>query len=403
MSDVFIARQPVYDRKLDVFGYELLYRCSAVNLAGNLAEDKATANVVLNAFVEMDLERLVGHHRAFINFPESLLLSALPLELPKKTVILEILEGIAATPQILDAIHRLSQRGFLIALDDFVYDLSRQPLVELADIIKFDLLALDPEELKRQVGYVCGQNVKLAADKVETAEHFELSRELGFDYFQGYHFCKPQVIRGRRLPEDRVIVLRLLAKLQDPNVEVDSLEAIVCHDVSLSYKLMRLINSAYYCRRHRIHSVRHAIAYLGNSTIKSWLTLIAMAAVEQTPRELTSIATVRARMCELLAKARRRKPTEAYFTAGLFSMMDALLGIPMLEILEALPLDGDLQDALIHREGPYGQELACTVAYERGDWDDPACRLVPPNVLRGIYMSATCWADRIHEELAQAA
>jgi EAL and modified HD-GYP domain-containing signal transduction protein len=403
MADIFIARQPIYDRELEVFGYELLYRASEVNQAAPEDGDQATTHVILNAFVEMDLERLVGAHSAFINFPASLLTTELPKQLPHGKVALEILEDVEVTPEIVGAVRELSKQGFTIALDDFVYGSSLRPLIEIADIIKFDLLSFSPEELAKQVRLIRDHKVRIVAEKVESVEQFELCKELGFDYFQGYHFCRPHVIKGQRLPEDRLTVLRLLAELQSSDVEASKLEAIVSRDVSLSYKLIRVVNSAHFYRPHRIHSIHHAIVYLGNRAIKAWLSLIAMSGAEPRPHELTTVAMVRARMCELLAEALGYKNREGYFTAGLFSVLDALLGLPMEEVIGSLHLDDDLEDALLRLQGPYGRVLACTVAYERGDWDDPVCRILAAQPLREAYLAAVAWADSARQELERAA
>lgn len=244
-----------------------------------------------------------------------------------------------------------------------------------------------------------GYNVRLLAEKVETHDDLAFCRELGFDYYQGYFFCKPDLVRERRIPGNRLAVLLLLAKLQDPETDFSELEALIAQDVSLSYKVLRLINSAFYARPTKVESIRQALILLGTRLVATWVTLIAMASVEDKPTELMTTAMVRGRMCEMLARAQRVPNKDMYFTAGLFSVLDALLDAPMAEVLERLPLSDELEQALLDGTGPLGATLQAVLAYERAEWDAIDLPGVEPHVLAAAYLDAIAWAHDMRAAL----
>lgn len=400
--NVFIGRQPIYDRELRVIGYELLYRGGEGNRAGEIDGDRATSQVLVNAFLEIGLERLVGDRLAFINLTRAFLTAFPELGLPRERVVLEVLEDIEVDEEVVAAVRGLSRKGYRIALDDFIFHERLRPLVDLADIIKIDVLALSAEALAEHVARLRHPRRRLLAEKVEDQAMFRRCRELGFDYFQGYFFCRPEVVKGRRPPPNRMAVLRLLAELQDPRTTAERLEALVGADAALGYRLVRLVNSPWFGLRTRVDSLRRAIVVLGTRQLRALASVLAMARIEGKPSELMTLALVRARMCELLAARSGRADPQAAFTAGLFSVLDALLDQPMDELLEELPLADEVAAALARREGPVGAILDCVLRYEHAEWERACCPGLRPEAVRDAYLEALDWAREVQRAVGVA-
>lgn len=402
MTDIYIGRQPIYNRDLEVVAYELLYRDSEENRANITDYDAASADMIFNALVEFGLDRLVGPHRAFMNLSRNLLVSGKPLALPPRKVVLEVLETTEVDETVVAAVQELSEQGFSIALDDFFFAESWRPLVERAHMIKVDVLGLSDDQVREQVALLEGYGAKLLAEKVETQERYRFCRDLGFEYFQGHFFCRPNVIKGNRLPANRIPVLRLLAALNNPDTSLDELEALITQDVALSYRLLRYINSAFFSLAHEIESIRHALVLLGGRSVRRWATLISMAAASDKPHELMVTAMVRAKMCELLAKGLGVESTDPYFTVGLFSVLDALMDAPLEETLSALPLSREVADALLSRKGRPGQVLACALAYEDADWGRVNVLDVAPAAIQSAYLDAVTWVNEAESAMSGA-
>lgn len=396
-----VARQAIFDCEQEVVGYELLFRRKVEDEDAQFDDrDSASTQVILDTFLTIGLEQIVGSAPAFLNLTRNFFLSSQKIPFPKERVVLEILEGQSFDPPYVEAIRSYSRAGYRIALDDFVYDPSYEPLLDFADIVKLDVLALTPRELEQQLARLAPYDVVLLAEKVETPEHFEYCRELGFDLYQGYFLCRPNVVSGQRLPANRLATLRLLAKLQDPQVQLSQLERLIREDLSLSYKLLRLINSAFYALPQRIESIRQTLVLLGVQQIRSWVSLLTLSSLEDKPSELTVTAMVRAKMCEKLAEAAGQMNSDVFFTVGLFSTLDAMLDVPMEELLEGLSLAEDLRDALLGRhEGPMGDALNCVLAYERGRFEDVHFRSLPAGDIRDCYLEAIEWAHGASREL----
>ena len=400
LQRALIGRQPVYDGDVRVFAYELLYRGEQSNQATFLDGDSATANVMLNTFLEIGLGQIVGDgHKAFINITRSILLQRLCQALPADRVVLEVLENIEPDPLILEALTELSEQGYTIALDDFVFHESLRPLVALADLIKVDVLALPNETLKEHVRILRQYPVKLLAEKVESHEDFEFCQSLGFDYFQGYFFCKPKIVEGRRVPANRITILNLLSKLQDQKIEVSKLEEVIKNDVSLSFKILRYVNSAYCGLPKQVDSIGQAACMVGIDRLRMWATLMALGSLEDKPYELLEIAVIRAKMCEHLGIALREDSTERFFMTGLFSVLDGFFDCEMSEILDSLPLSPDISTALLARDGILGQVLNCIIAYEKGDWEEIHCSELEPYSIRDAYLEAIQWSSQMLKSL----
>ncbi len=384
---------------MGVFGYELLYRSSINNSAGAFNGDHATSLVVVNAFMEMGLDQVVGAHLAFINLTRSFLIGELPLPFPMDKVIIEALEDITIDAELIEGIRTLARQGFTIALDDCVYSDCLVKLLEYAQIVKLDIQALGVDKLREHVELFRRHPVKLVAEKIETQQEFDLCRELGFDYYQGYFLCLPRVLTSQRLPDNKLSILRLLSRLQDPNTQPSELEKIISQDLSLSYKLLRYINSAFFALPRKIESIQQALVYIGNRAIKTWVTLLVMRGIEDKPSALTNTALARAKMCEQLAIGADAGDPETYFTVGLFSVVDAMLDVSMERILNALPFADEVRNALLLQQGPLGAALSCAIAYERGDWNRVSFAGLAADIVSNAYLDSIAWADEISGSL----
>ncbi len=400
MPNLHIGRQPIYDRQLGVVAYELLYRDDDHNRARAMDGDTASSQVIINTFLEIGLENLVGKHQAFINLTRSFLLDTAFLQFPKEQMVLEVLEDVTLDAEMLAALQRLSKEGYTIALDDFVFHEAARPALEIADIVKIDVLALSVEAVQEHVALLKRYNLKLLAEKVETHEMLGQCKAWGFDYFQGYFLSHPKIVQGRRAPAMRLTALRTLGILQNPSLSFASLEEIVVQDVTLSYKLLRYINSAAAGLPRKVDSIHQALVIVGTNCIRMWATLLVLSNVDDKPTSLMTTALTRAKMSELLAHAMGLKDLQTFFTVGLFSTLDALLDQPLNEILEALPLSDAVKDALLHQQGVHGNVLHTVLSYEKNEQQEQIQRLdLAPDSIRDAYLGAIKWADEISGSL----
>lgn len=394
MHQYHIGRQPIFDADQQVIGYELLYRHRDGAFASVANDDQATSQVIMNSFWEMGLGKVVGAHKAFVNVTRNFLVNGELLPPPSGQLVIEILEDILVDNDITAAVTDLKNRGYIIALDDFTYHPDLTPLIKLADIIKLDVFDLSKEQLHEHVRILRAYPVRLLAEKVETPEMFDLCRSLGFDFFQGYFLCRPRVLSGTRMPANRINAMRMMAKLQRPELDIKGLEQLISQDPSMSYKLLRYINSAAFSPGKRIESIHHAIVYLGEREIRRWAQLIALTGIDDKPEELITTALVRGRMCELMALDTNRGNKSSAFIVGLFSTLDAMMDQPLQSVLEMLPLSPEISEALLSHTGPYADLLDVAIAHERGEWD----RLDPASVDRDrsndLYLQAMEWADQ---------
>ena len=368
--ETFIARQPILTRHQEVYGYELLFRSGPQNLYTASDGDQATSRVVMDSQALFDIQTMTSGKRAFINFTQDLLLGGYATLLPKELVVVEILETVEPTEDILSACKGLKEAGYLLALDDFVYEDRFEPLLDLADIIKVDLIISDERQRERIVARARQSGIKLLAEKVESQAEFEAALEAGYDYFQGFFFSHPAIISGQDINPAKHAYFQILKEINQPELNFDHLAQIVTRDVGLTYKLLRYINSAYFGFRTEIRSINQVLALLGEANIKKWLSLVTMASLgEEKPHELLTVAMVRAFFCELLhPKIKSQTGPTDRFLLGLFSTIDAFLDRPMTELMGELPIAAEVKDALIGQPGQLHSLLDTAVAYERGDW-----------------------------------
>ena len=396
-----MARQPLFDKRLDVVGYEILFRgADGPSLPNIDDENQATSSVIVGTFADLDLERILGGKRALISLTRDLILEGIPTLLPPERVIVEVVETSVVDERLVMALRRLRSQGYTIALGDWISFSKLRPLLPQADIVKIDIQAFDPSRLVAEVGWLKSYGVQLVAENVQTYAEFRLCRGMRFDYFQGHFLSQPEVLKRTTVPPNQIETLELISLMQNPDVAIEDLAAIIRRDVALSYKLLRIVNSAYYSLPRHIESIKDAIVLLGTRQIGSWVSLINLADIARKPRELTITAMVRARMCELIAEVSGRHDGDAFYTVGLFSVLDALLDVPLIAALDALPLSTETHDAVTLQEGVMGRTLAGVIAYEQGDWENAHCPGIDDAQLAAIFRDAVVSSDEMWSRLA---
>jgi EAL and modified HD-GYP domain-containing signal transduction protein len=394
MPEILVARQPIYTRALELYGYELLYREHETGRGDAADADAASSQVIINTFLNIGLEKLVGSSLAFINVGRGFVVDERPLPMAPEQVVLEVSESVSPERAVVEGLVRLRERGYRIALDNFVADEGRRALLGLAHIAKIDARGRSAGELAALARTVKGQGVQALAARVESHAVAADARSAGFDYLQGAFFCRPDVIKGRSPPPEKLIALRLLERLQDPEVAVGELERLIIQDVTLTYKLLRYVNCATFALRREISSVRDALVLVGLRTLKNWVSLILISRLgEHKPRELVTLALVRARMSELLAARAGGVDRHQAFTIGLFSVLDAVMDRPMVELLDTLPFNQAIKFALLAFEGEAGQLLRRVLAYEQGEWSELHGGGLSLALYREAWLEALRWAE----------
>jgi c-di-GMP-related signal transduction protein len=371
--DVFLARQPILDRFNKLIGYELLFRENEKNIYKGEDGDKATIDVIKNSFINIGIDKVTGDKKAFINFTKNILKSDIFTVLPPESVIVEILEDIEPTEEIVELCKKLKMLGYAIALDDFVYSDKYRRLIEIVDIIKVDFKITKGYERRAVINQVNSSNIKFLAEKVETIEEFNEAVSYGYVYFQGYYFSKPLMISGKKISGNKAIYIKILQEINSENFTIESIENLIKRDVSLSFKLLKLINSANYSFVSEIKSIKQALALLGEKEIKKWLYLIAFQTIGKSKPEIIVINSLaRAKFAEIIAHKIGTKvnPFNAYLT-GMLSMIDLLLDSPLEQILEEILIPTEVKDALngINING-YGKLLNLIKGYEKGQWGE---------------------------------
>ena len=401
-NDVFVARQPIYDSAMAVMAYELLYRPSPSATKAQITDPRqATLEVISSAALEIGLDRLSGGQPVHINFPMELLADVPDLPLPPNLVVIEVLEDVRADPAVVAGIRTLRARGHRIALDDYSPHISDPRLLEFADIVKLEITHPPAAELAKLVAELKLRGLQLIAENVETPEDFESCVALGFTGFQGYFLQHPQTFRAKRVPSSRLSTLRLVASLSNEQYSIDEIELLISQNVSMSYHVLRCINSSYYNLPRKVDSIRQAIVILGVNHLRQLCSLLCLQGFDDRPPSLFLNAMTRARMCEQLGQLGGARDTGAFFITGLFSLLNAMTGMPTQKIVEELPLSPAVCRALIAGEGDLGNALKCTRAYERAAWDHVTYGNLSPALIRAAYVDALFWAEQARTMLAK--
>jgi len=398
--EIFVARQPIFNKRKQVLGYELLYRKDARNSYSHLNGDQATLEVIINSFSVIGMDVLTGGKKAFINFTYNLLIKEISAILPPRLVAVEILEDVEPDHDLVEACKKLKQMGYLLVLDDYEVSNEKNSLVDLADIIKVDLLSTSASDRKFLAQEFQGK-IKLLAEKVETEFEFEQAVRDGYDYFQGYFFKRPEIMVGHDLPTFKQNYLRIIQDVNRPEADFHRLETIIKQDLSLSYRLLKLINSAAFGLHTNVFSIKYALVLLGVREFKKWVSLIAMRGIgEGKPDELVMTSLVRAKFAESLAPLMDlRTDSSDLFLMGMFSLIDALLDRPLAEILDELPISAVIKDALLGKESRYKKVYNILLAYEAGKWDEaffyaPGSEMAEQEVA-ARYLESLRWANQI--------
>ncbi|MFZ5764331.1 MAG: EAL and HDOD domain-containing protein [Thermodesulfobacteriota bacterium] len=373
-SSIFVARQPIFRQNGTVYGYELLFRSGLGNFFDASHDgDTATSKVITNTFSLIGISRLTEGRKAFINFSADMLVKEYPGLFPSSITVAEVLENIRVTPEVVQACRNLVKRGYILALDDFRFNEELLPLIEIAQIIKFDIRAMTVTEMRRDMAQLATFDLKFLAEKVETIDEFEQMQSVGCSLFQGYFFSRPKIVQGRDIPGSKLQYLKIIKLIQDENYNFSRLTEFIAHDVSLSYKLLRYVNSAAMRRRVEVTSLQSAVALVGEVRLRKWLSLMMLSYMaNDKPLELLRLALLRASFCEQIGEqlGKGREFTRSCYTVGIFSLIDVLLDQPMKVVLAELNLATAIVDTLTGDEKtPFTAVLALVMAYERADWD----------------------------------
>ena len=391
VSEVYLGRQPIYDGLREIQAYELLYRGAAHDTTAVISDgDRASAEVMLKAFLEIGLQTVSPSRPVFINFSEPLL-GVDPLIPPDRCVI-EVLESVSVTSSTVTCLEKLKSQGYRLALDDFVYAENADPFLRLASFVKLDVQAMSPEEFHRQLELVRAYDVRIIAEKVESQEDLDRCRGWGCDLFQGYYLRRPETLSGKRAPSNRLSLLALLSECVNSASTVNAIASVIQRDAVLTYNLLKLANSALYQRSYELRSTVQAITMLGLDFVFRWVTLLVLAGNQNCPSGYLDYALQRARTCELVASFVGCQRSEAYFV-GLLSALDSMFDMPMAAIIEPLPLGAEIKAALLAREGKLGVVLEAVTAYESGQFDTVLRSGINVPVLQKAFWEAVEYAN----------
>jgi c-di-GMP-related signal transduction protein len=393
MHDIFVGRQSIYDDSSEIVAYELLFRDGETNAANFTDGDSATCQVLLNTLIDIGIDEIAGPKDVFVNFTRSFLSGECPIPFDADRFVIEILEDVVVDDELIEDVKKLSQRGYRIALDDFIHREEFEPLLEIVDIVKIDLLLLDKPSIKAHVNRLRKYPVKLLAEKIDTIEMFDFCKDLGFDLFQGYFLSEPNIVQGQRIAQNRLAILQLLAKLQDPKSDAEEIESLVCQDVSLSYRLLRYVNSSAVGARGKIESISQAIVLLGLNRLRTMIAMMMLAGIEDKPQSQLKMALMRAMTTKLLGRELGRCDQESAFMVGLFSALDVLMDSPLDNMLKDLPLADEVRVALLEHGGAMGDALNCTLALERADWSAAKCKGLKPQQVQNAYIESLAWVE----------
>lgn len=369
--DVYVARQPIFDKHMTVFGYELLYRKGTTNnFYEGQDDDISTADVIYNAFLVMQLKELTDGTRAFINFSGALIEKGIPYLLPKETIVIELLETVVSTDAIIEECKKLRGQGYTIALDDFTFKESQLALLEIADIVKVEY-QLVPHDIQHKLIAKFGHKIKFIAEKIETREDFKQAVQLGFDYFQGYFFCKPVILTGKEVKNLSPNLIQIIGELNKPEPRFEIVSGLIERDLGLAYKLLKLANSIHYATSQVFKSIGDAVVRLGIEELRRWVYLLMMRSIGSVEnKELIKTSIIRAKLMELLALEMGFGPKSyEFFLTGMFSSIDILLNREMEDILEELLLSTDVYEALMGYHSDMRLVLNNILIFERANWE----------------------------------
>lgn len=399
----FIARQPIFDRGKNVVAYELLFRGGFENIFDCVDGTAATNQVMVDSLMLFGVRSLTGGKKAFVNVTRDVLVNDVVQMFPKDLIVPEILENIKEEEAVVAACLRLKKAGYEIALDDICASKEREQFESFADFVKIDFRNTDEAAQRRLAQYYRDMGVRIIAEKVETPGEFKRAVEMGYEFFQGYFFARPEVLSKKGVPGDKLRYMQLVRQINQSELDIQQIESLIKQDVSLSYRLLKYINSAFFGWRVEIRSIRQALVLLGENEIKRWATLVSVTFMgDEKPPALLVTALTRARFCEFLApQVGMRRDAQDLFLMGLFSLLDAVMDRPLDEILGEVPISPSIVSALLGDESEYRAVLDMAICYEKGDWarfSKIAARLgAREDVVPEAYINAVGWAAQSFE------
>jgi len=401
IMDVYVARQPIFDRNMNVFGYELLYRRSMNNFYEGIDDNQTTAELINNAFLTMHLPELTGGGKAFINFSKDTLIREIPFLLPVELTVVEVLERVDIDGDVIEACRKLREKGYTIALDDFVFNESYLPLLDIAHIIKIEFPVVE-YDVQRELIKKYKNKIRFLAEKVETREEYQIAYDMGYDYFQGYFFSKPVIIKEKEIDSLNINLIKIMEVLNHDDPEYQKIAEIIGTDLGLSYKLLKLANSAFFGSKNKILHIKQALVQLGLIEIKKWIYVMMLKDIQIVEnRELIKNCLIRAKFMELMAvETGKGNQQFEYFLTGMFSSVDVLMNRDMEEIVNGLFLPDSVKDALLGRENEIKYVLDIVVNYELLIWDDLVLDKIAGGIVQenliNMYMESLMWMMKLN-------
>lgn len=400
--NLYVARQPIFDRHRNVVAYELLFRSGLQNAFGNADPTRASRQMLDTTLLGFGLDTLIGNKFGYFNATRDVLVNQHWALLPPAQTVIEVLETVDPDADVVAACKAAKAAGYQLALDDFVFRPDYEALLKLTDVVKVDFLATKGAERKQLAQQFLPRGITMLAEKVENYEEFQSGLDAGYDLFQGYFFCKPEMVTGKDVPAVKSNLLRLIQEINRPEVDFDKLERVIKSEVALSVRLLRYLRSAGFGWRHDIESIGQALRVLGESNTRKWASLVALTMIgEDKPAELITTSLVRAQLCEQLGiEANLPDRQSDLFLAGLLSTLDALLDKPMGEILSQLAITDEIRSALSGGDTALSETLQLAVSYDRADWDRVA-ELAPRMALHTpalpvAYRHAVEWVNKLN-------
>jgi len=397
---VYTARQAIFNRRQHTVAYEVFFRDGIENaFPKHVDSTAATSRLILNQHLNVGITSITNGKRALINFSEQGILDRFPALLPADDIVVEVLEDVEPTDEVYEACRDLFHRGYRMALDDFLYHKNWDRFINFTRLLKFDIRRTPLEEIAPLIAkFKQRKGLKLLAEKVETQEEFQLAKKMGFDFFQGYFFCQPEMIENNDIEAQHAMTMVIYHEALKPYVNFTKLAHYFEQDVSLSYKLLRFTNSGLFVLKEPIESIKQALIYLGEEQAVKFVCLVATAHLNKNkPTEIVRMSIIRARFCEQIVKQVAPQMSDSAFMVGLFSMIDALLDTPMASLLAKLPLSEDIKSALLEEKSALFFTLELVKAYESGSWWAITKKAnvvgIEQEVLPDMHSNAMLWAQ----------
>lgn len=393
-STANLARIPVFDAKLKTVGYELLFREELDQSAQRQGTTRTTSLVLADTLAEFGLETVVGHLPAWVSFSSAYLTEKLPVPIGPKALVIQVHADAAANEEALERLRDLRQQSYRIVFDAKDHDHSLTEILKIANVIKIDIHGRAVDDVKRDVSVYSKYPATLLAHRVSRMSDFDACHKLGFNLFQGNFICQPEQIQQKRIPNNRLAMMRLLSELYSENPNTEKIRDLVQQDVTLTYRLLKWLNSSLFALPHPVESIQHALVMLGMGRLRNLVSLIVLSRVDDKPAEVVTNCLMRARIGERIAR-HYEVGAETMFTVGLLSLLDVLIGMPMSQLLETMPLAAELRQAILHRDGTCGRLLSGIEAHERGDWSGVEKAGLDLSILTPAWVDAAVWVRQI--------